>query len=78
MVLGVLLSLIVRSVAELIYLRSIAGKGIIVPSYYDSALLPWMQIVLLVLGIVGGFFLGSFWWRKIYVERVWAQRWSKK
>jgi len=31
--------------------------------------LPAFRIALLALGVVGGFLLGRFWWRKVYDEK---------
>jgi len=72
--LGLLLSLIIHAVIEIIYLNWAQGQNRIVPFYRSCSLHPLIQITLLVAGIVGGFNLGRFWWRKVYVERVWAKK----
>ena len=29
----------------------------------------WMQYVLLITGTIGGYVLGQYWWRVVYVQR---------
>jgi hypothetical protein len=53
------------------------GRGEAVSFYGACALWPLLQIGLWLFGLLGGFFLGQFWWRKIYVERVWIKRFKK-
>lgn len=38
----------------------------------QKVLLAWTALI--ILGAVCGFFLGRFWWLKLYVERVWAKK----
>ena len=73
-VLGLILSFIVHAFIEISYLRWVDIRGLIVPFYNGCALTPLLQIALLVFGVIGGFFLGRFWWRKIYIERAWIKR----
>jgi uncharacterized membrane protein YgaE (UPF0421/DUF939 family) len=75
-ILGVLLSFLIHALIEINYLHWMANQDIIVSLSGGCALTPWLQIILWILGAVGGFFLGRFWWRKIYVEKVWAQKWK--
>lgn len=70
-VLGVLLSFIIHAVIEISYLSWAERQDILVPFYGSCALPPPLQIGLLLLGIIGGFFLGCFWWQKVYVEKKW-------
>lgn len=70
-ILGVLLSFIIHAFIEISYLSWAEKRGILVPFYGNCALPPVLQIGLLLLGIMGGFFLGRFWWRKVYVEKKW-------
>jgi hypothetical protein len=72
--LGVMLSFITHAIIEISYLRALARAGRLAVFYGGCALPPMLQTALLVLGIFGGFFLGRFWWRKLYVERVWARK----
>lgn len=78
MVLGVLLTTIIHAGLEIWYLFLLEKDWV---KY--SLGLSWPQIliahnvytaILLILGIVGGYFLGQRWWRIIYIEK----RYSKK
>ena len=73
-ILGVILSIIAHAVIEINYLRWAESQNLIVPFYGGCALPLGLRIALLVLGAVGGFFLGRVWWRKVYIERVWAKK----
>ena len=72
-VLGILLSLIAHAVIETMVLNYAQETGRRITWYGGCALHPAIQIGLLVAGAVGGFFLGRFWWRWVYVDRKWAQ-----
>ncbi|MFH0805205.1 MAG: hypothetical protein V1916_03340 [Patescibacteria group bacterium] len=72
-VLGILISLIAHAVLETIVLNWAQDVGRGITWYGGCALHPAVQIGLLVAGALGGFFLGRFWWRWVYVERRWAQ-----
>ena len=73
-ILGLLLSFIAHAVIEIGYLSWAQSRGIIITFYNGCALLPIIQIGLLLFGVIGGFFLGRFWWRMIYIEKVWAKK----
>jgi len=70
-VLGLILSFLIHALIEIIYLQnvnsatvnwhSVLGKG-------SCALPIWLQIGLPILGIVGGYLLGCWWWRIVYIE----------
>jgi len=70
--LGLLLSIIAHALIEINYLKftdpnkvvwaSILGNG-------NCALPFYFQIGLPLLGIIGGYFLGRFWWRVVYIEK---------
>lgn len=77
-ILGVLLSFIAHALIEINYLNSSFSQNKIVTFYGGCALPPVFSIALLVLGAVGGFFLGRVWWRLVYVDRVWAKKYSSK
>lgn len=72
--LGVLLSLLVHAGVEALYLAWAESTGRTVIWYGGCALHPVIQGSFLVLGVLGGHALGRFWWRKVYVDRVWAGR----
>jgi len=72
-ILGLLLSLIAHALIEMSYLYWTLSQNRVVNFYGGCALPYWLQAALWVLGGVGGFFLGRFWWRKVYIERVWAK-----
>jgi hypothetical protein len=70
--LGIFLSFIAHAFIEMAYMRNILDQGKLVKFYGGCALPPSLQISLFVVGVLGGFFLGRFWWRKVYIERVWV------
>ncbi len=73
-ILGLLLSFIAHALIEIGYLRWVLNQGQLAPFYGGCALAPWFQAALWASGIIGGFILGRFWWRKIYIERVWLKK----
>jgi len=72
-ILGLLLSLIAHALIEIGYLSWARDRGISVTFYHGCALPPWFQAGLVLIGAVGGFFLGRYWWRWIYIDRVWEK-----
>lgn len=73
-VLGVLLSFIAHAFIEISYLRQIQSQGRVPVFYGSCALPPALQIGLVLVGAVGGFFLGRYWWRLVYIEKFWAKK----
>lgn len=72
--LGVLLSNIVHAVMEINYLHRAAANNLTV-RWYGGCALPWsVQVGLLVLGVIGGYVLGRWWWRVIYIEQRWRRQ----
>ena len=68
-ILGILLGVIVAGLVEIEYFSWSANP------FGDGYL--WLQLfqgLLVLLGAASGFFVGKFWWRKIYVERVLIKR----
>lgn len=74
-ILGLLLSLIAHALIEMNYINLVLSQGRLVKFYGGCALPPTLQVSLWIIGGVSGFLLGRFWWRKVYIERVW---WNKK
>ena len=73
-ILGVLLSFLIHAFIEICYLSWARGQNLAVTFYGGCALPPALQIGLVIIGAVGGFFLGRYWWRKIYIERAWVRK----
>lgn len=73
-VLGLLLSVIAHALIEINYLHWVFSQGRAARFYGNCALPPALQVALLILGVVGGFLLGRFWWQKVYVDRAWAKK----
>ena len=73
-VLGILLSFLAHAGIEIAYLNWAQNAGQVVFWYGGCALPLPLQIALLVSGTAGGFLLGRFWWRKVYIERIWAKK----
>jgi len=72
MLLGVLLSFVAHAVIEIFYINSLLEKGISPEpsSLTDKCFLPsWLQITLLLAGLIGGYLLGCFWFRSAYIKR---------
>jgi hypothetical protein len=77
--LGILLSIIVHGLAESWYINFSLERGIYLePVGFLGRVcyLPfYMSALLLLAGLVGGYFLGKNWWRIVYVEkRHWRMR----
>lgn len=71
--LGVLLSYVVHAIIEILYLAWAVknNKPITWTLHFGvgpCALPPVLQYGLVVLGLVGGWFLGQTWWRIVYIE----------
>lgn len=73
-VLGLLLSFIAHMLIEINYLHWVLNQGRVASFYGGCALLPELRVALWVFGSIGGLFLGRFWWRIVYIERVWEKR----
>ncbi len=79
--LGLILSFGAHAMIEMWYLRWAETNHAIVvwTNALGSCSLPlWFQILLPILGLVGGYFQGRVWWRLVYVERRWEKRENKK
>jgi hypothetical protein len=73
-IMGILLSVIAHAFIEMGYLLWAESQKMAVPFYCGCALPPFLQSMLLALGIIGGFLIGRVWYRKIYVDRIWARK----
>lgn len=80
-VLGFLLSILAHAIIETWYLAQAETRHWTVhwTSLYRNglcALSVWAQVVLPLVGIVGGLLVGRLWWRLVYVEGRWS-RWHR-
>lgn len=78
-ILGVLLSFMAHVLIEINYINYalthnivVINQGVLGHAY--CALPAWLQIGLLLVGIIGGYFLGVWWWNMIYVKQVWRKK----
>lgn len=72
--LGLIVSFGLHSVIELWYLHwaETSNATIVWTTTFGMCSLPlWVQYLLPILGLIGGFFQGRVWWRWVYVERRW-------
>ena len=72
MILGLILSFIVHAAIEIFYINYLLEKEVLPQpsSLTHQCYLPLsLQIILLLVGLFCGYFLGHFWWRKVYIER---------
>jgi len=82
--LGLMLSFIGHALVEVAYINSALSSGREVQGIYFlgfgwCALPNWVQYTFSVLGIVGGYFLGQYWWKVVYIEkRHWRFRRQQK
>ncbi|NQV12762.1 MAG: hypothetical protein HQ530_00470 [Parcubacteria group bacterium] len=71
-VLGLLLSFIIHASLELLYLYLATSRNYTITwnSYLGkSCALPlWLQITLIVAGLAGGLYMGTFWYKMVYIE----------
>jgi len=67
--LGIFLGVIFSELLEMKYLS-------LAPNPFNDGYtrLQLLQGIILILGAIWGFFVGKFWWRKIYIERVWIKK----
>jgi hypothetical protein len=68
---------------EVQYIKSALAKGVALSNAYFLGLfycvLPWwLQYGLLIIAIVGGYYLGQLWWRMVYIEKKHWHNWRKK
>lgn len=70
--LGLIFSFILHAIVEIIYLNWAERNDVIVSwTLNQSCTLPlWLIVLLPILGIVSGIWLGFLGWKKIYVEKI--------
>lgn len=76
--LGLMLSFILHAFIEVAYIKYALSNGMQIHGTYFlgvgwCALPSWVQYTFPVLGIVGGYFLGQYWWKVVYIKK---RRWS--
>ena len=73
MLLGVELMVIIHTLLESWYVSAFiasASRPVRYGFWFISSYLPpWLSALLLIGGLVGGFFLGRWWWQIVYVEK---------
>jgi MFS family permease len=69
-----LLSFLIHAFIEIKYLSWAEEQGRAVSFYGGCALAPWLQIALWLFGALGGYFLGRWWWRIVYIDRAWEKK----
>ena len=79
MLLGLLLAEIGHWLIEIWWVKQLILSGSIPREYVfldtHCFLSPYLQLGLLALGLIGGYFLGQTWWRIVYIEhRHWKRR----
>ena len=71
-VLGLMLSFILHAIIEIAYLRWAEANNVIVKFVLGgSCALPlWLIILLPILGVIFGLWVGQIAWNKVYVEKI--------
>lgn len=77
-ILGILLTFLIYAFAEIKYLEWSAQNNHSVVWYGSCILHPVFRIGLLFVGAIGGFFLGKVWWRKVYIEQYWYNKFKNQ
>ncbi len=71
MVLGLLLSFLAHAGIEIWNINRLLGRGIMpqASALTHNCYLPsYLQIILLLAGLIGGYLLGRVWWRLVYIK----------
>ncbi len=72
-ILGFLLSMLAHAWAEIWYINNLLSHGsapVDFSTFGHYCALPfWVQYSLLLVGLIGGFLAGKFFWRVVYIER---------
>ncbi len=79
--LGLLLSIGAHVLIELWWLSYAQKHGLTITwtTVLGTCSLPlWLQILLPVVGVIGGFLVGRVWWRWVYIERKWEHHFNNQ
>ena len=76
--LGILLSFLMHALIEFTFLEYARVHGIRVNwnmALGASCSLPgFVQLLIIFLGALGGYFLGQYWWKIVYVEKIFENK----
>ncbi len=74
MFLGIILGGVAVMLIEKLIIDSAILQGIVPMGYFYireyGYISPYLSFGIIILGAIGGFFLGRFCWRKLYIERI--------
>lgn len=73
-ILALLLSFILHALLEILYINDAIKREVVVSGNnffgFGWCALPfWAWFTFPALGIFGGYFLGQFWWKVVYIEK---------
>lgn len=79
-IIGIIVSFVLHAFVEMWYLNWAEDNGHVIvwasPFGNGSCALPlYVNYGLLVLGAIGGYFLGRWWWKIVYIEK---RHWHRK
>jgi hypothetical protein len=77
MVLGMLFDFLVYIFIETKYLNWALSHNATLTAFTDKGIWPFLHFCLIIIGAIGGYFLGKVWWRKVYIERYWEKKLNK-
>lgn len=73
MLFGVELMVVLHALVESWYISMLTTNNTPITSYkfwvFSTYLPLWLPAIMLIGGLVGGFFLGKWWWQIVYVEK---------
>lgn len=74
MLLGLILSFLAHALIEINFIKYLLAQGLAPANQtafgYGYCVLPVaLQFGLIVLGLIGGYFLGQWWWKIVYIEK---------
>lgn len=68
--LGILISIILHAALEIAYINIKLGRGEDFIFYGACSLHLGIQITIFTSGVIFGYLFGRYWWKRIYVEKV--------